>query len=96
MNEIALDADVLKMILERIDKIEDRVAKLIKKSQYPLKERWLDNQDVCSVLKISPRLLQMYRDEKVIPFSQINSKIYYRAVDIDKFLARNYRPILGY
>jgi len=80
----------------QFDLHENRVAEIVKESQYPLDERWLDNQQVCDLLIISKRLLQSYRDEKKIPFSQINHKIYYKASDIQKFLKKNYKPVIGY
>lgn len=54
-----------------------------------LKE-WLDGQDACLILNISPRTLQTYRDTGRLGFSQINHKIYYKASEIDDFLKKNY------
>jgi len=96
MDVITIESDAFNKIIGRMDKIENRIADIVKEYQYPLNERWLDNQEVCNLLLCSKRLLQMYRDEKKIPFSQINHKIYYRASDIQKFLSRNYKPIIGY
>ena len=39
---------------------------------------WLDNQDVCQILNISPRTLQTLRDNGTLAFSQINHKVYYK------------------
>ena len=33
---------------------------------------WLDNQDVCQMLNISPRTLQTLRDNGTLAYSQIN------------------------
>ena len=38
---------------------------------------WLDNQDVCQMLNISPRTLQTLRDNGALAYSQINRKMYY-------------------
>jgi hypothetical protein len=54
-----------------------------------LKE-WLDGQDACLILNISPRTLQTYRDTGRLSFSQINHKIYYKASEIDDLLKKNY------
>jgi len=58
----------------------------------PLPERWLDIQEACVVLNVSKRTLQTYRDTGVLPFSQIGSKIYYKAIDIQKHLEKHYKP----
>jgi len=48
---------------------------------------WLDNQDVCQILNISPRTLQTLRDNGTLAFSQINHKVYYKPEDVKKILA---------
>ena len=47
---------------------------------------WLDNQDVCQILNISPRTLQTFRDNGTLAFSQINHKVYYKPEDVKKIL----------
>ena len=48
---------------------------------------WLDNQDVCQILHISPRTLQTLRDNGTLAFSQINHKVYYKPEDVKKILS---------
>ncbi|MBR2113238.1 MAG: helix-turn-helix domain-containing protein [Prevotella sp.] len=45
-------------------------------------DEWLDNQDVCQILNISPRTLQTLRDNGTLAFSQINHKVYYKPEDV--------------
>ena len=47
---------------------------------------WLDNQDVCQMLNISPRTLQTLRDNGTLAYSQINRKIYYKPEDVESIL----------
>ena len=47
---------------------------------------WLDNQDVCLQLSISPRTLQTLRDNGTLAYSQINRKIYYKPEDVKGIL----------
>ena len=47
---------------------------------------WLDNQDVCQMLNISPRTLQTLRDNGTLAFSQINRKVYYKPEDVERIL----------
>ena len=47
---------------------------------------WLDNQDVCQMLNISPRTLQMLRDNGTLSYSQINRKLYYKPEDVEHIL----------
>ena len=47
---------------------------------------WLDNQDVCQMLNISPRSLQTLRDNGTLAYSQINRKVYYKPEDVESIL----------
>ena len=47
---------------------------------------WLDNQDVCQMLNISPRTLQTLRDNGTLAYSQINRKVYYKLEDVERIL----------
>jgi len=47
---------------------------------------WLDNQDVCQILNISPRTLQTLRDNGILAYSQINRKVYYKPEDVERIL----------
>jgi MerR family transcriptional regulator, repressor of the yfmOP operon len=51
---------------------------------------WLTSDEVCHLLGISKRTLQNYRNNGILPFSQIGRKIYYKASDIDDYLERHY------
>ena len=48
--------------------------------------QWLDNQDACQILNISPRTLQTLRDNGTLAYSQINRKVYYKPEDVEKVL----------
>jgi len=52
------------------------------------KEKWLNNGEVCEILKISPRTLQSYRDNGILPYSQIGHKCYYRVEDVEQIINR--------
>ena len=47
---------------------------------------WLDNQDVCQILNISPRTLQTLRNNGTLAYSQINRKMYYKPEDVERIL----------
>jgi hypothetical protein len=49
-------------------------------------ENWLGNEAVCKLLQILPRTLQSYRDNGILPYSQIGHKCYYRTADIEQFI----------
>jgi len=48
--------------------------------------KWMDNEDVCRLLDISPRTLQAMRDRREIPCTQVNHKFFYRPEDVECFI----------
>ena len=60
------------------------------KQEEILSSEWLDSQQVCQLLKISPRTLESYRYKKVLKFGKIGGKIYYKYTDIIKKLESSY------
>ncbi|NOU62289.1 helix-turn-helix domain-containing protein [Marinifilum caeruleilacunae] len=90
MEVITMSNEVYQNLSKQLAEMRSQMDDLYNKQFYPLKERWLDNQEVCHVLNISKRTLQTYRDNGLLAFSQYQAKIYYKASDIEKFLESNY------
>ncbi|NDV97535.1 DNA-binding protein [Dysgonomonas sp. 521] len=55
-------------------------------------ERYLTSEELCSILKISRRTLQDYRNNGVLPFIQLPGKVLFRESDIRKILEKRFRP----
>ena len=89
MEVITISTEAFQAIIDKIDKINDRLD--LQKPVPMLNDRWLDIQEACFLLRISKRTLQSYRDNGLLPFSQINGKIYFKAKDIENHLEKNYR-----
>ena len=49
-------------------------------------EKWLDNQEVCLMMKITKRTLQTYKDKGLLPYSKLNRKNYYKLSDVQALL----------
>ena len=47
---------------------------------------WIDNQDVCQMLNISPRTLQTLRQNGTLAYSQIEHKTYYKPEDVERII----------
>ena len=47
---------------------------------------WLDYQDVCQMLNISPRTLQTLRQKRTLAYSQIEHKTYYKPEDVERII----------
>ncbi|MBS6992585.1 helix-turn-helix domain-containing protein [Alistipes sp.] len=46
----------------------------------------MDGPEVCQLLRISKRTLQSYRDRRVLPYSNVGGKFFYREPDVIGFL----------
>ena len=88
MEVITIQSEAFKSILHEISELKEVIGS--KHKLNPLSENWLDIQEVCILLKISKRTLQSYRDNSILPFSQIGGKIYFKAADIEEHLKRHY------
>lgn len=51
-------------------------------------EKWMLGEEVCEYLGISPRTLQRYRTQRIIPFSICGKKIKYLRRDVEQFTDR--------
>jgi hypothetical protein len=72
-------------------KIASLEVSIKKQQQYISSEDlFFDNQEFMQLMNISLRTAQQWRNNKIISFSQIGSKIYYRLADIQKLLDENY------
>ena len=51
---------------------------------------FFDNGEFMKLMNISKRTAQEWRNKKIIEFSQVGNKIYYRLSDIQRLLNDNY------
>tara|TARA_R110002073_G_scaffold144206_1_gene296235 strand:+ start:113 stop:400 length:288 start_codon:yes stop_codon:yes gene_type:complete len=86
MEAIILSKNQYDELLKKIDEVK---TSLDEKQKNP-KDVFVDNQEFLQLMNISKRTAQTWRDEGVVSFSQIGSKIYYRMSDVEKLLEKNY------
>lgn len=81
----------LEVILIRLEKqISFIVKKMKQKDNQNPDKIFFDNQEFISLMNISKRTAQEWRNKEIINFSQIGNKIYYRLSDIMNLLNENY------
>ena len=68
----------------------DRLAEMIEtRNTSDRNAEWLESEAARKLLGVSPKTWQNYRDQRVIPFSQIGRKIYVNRTDLEAFLRRH-------
>jgi hypothetical protein len=73
-----------------LDKMEAKMnqmeAILMAKSESEINSQWIESIKIPKMLGVSRKTWQTYRDKRLIPFSQIGSKIYVRRSDLEGFM----------
>ena len=87
MQAVILTSDQYSDLVSRLEAIQSELSK----KQANREDVFLDNQQFLQLMNISKRTAQTWRDEGIISFSQVGSKIYYRMSDVQKLLDRNLR-----
>ena len=67
----------------KFSRFTERVDAILAKQGGKSMNGWMDNQEVCRQLNISPRTsLQTLRDNGTLAYSQINHKVFYKPEDV--------------
>lgn len=89
MEVITIEKETFEGMLSSLNTLTELVISLTQGFSNKKLDDWLDGQEVCLYLNISPRTLQTYRDTGKISFSQINRKIYYKSSDVEALIKMN-------
>ena len=57
-----------------------------KNMQRSLDRKYYDNSDMARLFKVTPRTLQRWRDNGIVPYKKLGGKIYYLAVKVDELM----------
>jgi hypothetical protein len=90
MEVVTVDAELFEKMLSMFERFAGRMETLSRLHAGKEIGEWLDNQDVCLLLSISPGTLRTLRDTGALGFSKISRKIYYRPQDVEKII-----PLVG-
>ena len=86
MEIVNIDAKTFDTMLSKFESFAKRMEHLCRLHSDREMSEWLDNQDVCLLLNISPRTLQTLRDNGTLAYSQISHKTYYKPEEVEKIL----------
>ena len=86
MEIVNIDAKTFDALLSKFESFAKRMEHFCRLHGDRDMSEWLDNQDVCLLLNISPRTLQTLRDNGTLAYSQISHKTYYKQEDVKKIL----------
>jgi len=70
--------------------IKELKAILKAKSESEINSQWIESVKIPKILGVSQKTYQTYRDKRLLPFSQIGSKIYVKRADLESFMQAHY------
>lgn len=82
MEVLIIQKDAFEEMAAKFSRFTERVDALLAKQDGKSLNGWMDNQEVCRQLNISPRTLQTLRDNGTLTYSQINHKVFYKPEDV--------------
>ena len=94
MEIICIDKQAFEELRVRFCEFEGRVTRLCRPVEDLGLKNWLDNQEVCEVLRINKKTPQVYRAKGILPFSRIKNKLFYKPEDVQRLLEVNYHPLM--
>ena len=83
MEVITIERNAWEQLLQEMQVLTARVEMLSRKCQDRKLSKWIDNDEVCELLRISPRTLQELRSKHRIGYAQIVRKFYYRPEEVE-------------
>lgn len=86
MEVIYIETKLFEKMMNQFNAFTKQVDSLCQKVDVKNLGAWMDSQDVCLRLNISPRTLQTLRDNGKLPYSQIQHKIFYKPEDVEALL----------
>jgi hypothetical protein len=87
MEIVSIERKTFEAMVAKFDRFVRRMDAICQRHGEKIMGEWMDNQDVCRMLNISPRTLQTLRDNGTLAYSQINHKTYYRPEDVQRIIS---------
>ena len=86
------DQEWVKNVHSNFDRLLASLEKLLSKQQPSVfNDELLTDKEVAHLLKVSRRTLQDYRNNGILPYTQVGGKILYRTSDIERTLMKEYK-----
>ena len=86
---MVIEKATFERMLSGFEFFAEKVERLCREHEDLGEREWLDSDDVCRLLCVSPRTLQTMRDKGLIACSQIGKKFYYRREDVESLVTNS-------
>ena len=82
MEVVVIDKVTFERMLSGFENLAEKVERLCREHGDLGEREWLDSNDVCRLLGISPRTLQTMRENGTLAYTKISHKVYYKPEDV--------------
>ena len=82
MEVVVIDKATFERMLSGFEIFAEKVERLCREQEDLGEKEWLDSDDVCRLLCVSPRTLQTMRENGTLAYTKISHKVYYRPEDV--------------
>lgn len=86
MEIVIIEKKTFEALLSGVETLTGKVDALCRRCSDKHVSKWLDGEQVCRLLRISPRTLQTLRDNRIIGCTQIGRKFYYKPEEVERLL----------
>ena len=89
MEVVIIERKAFEALMMDVSSLTEKVNRLCGRESDRRMAKWMDNEEVCRLLRLSPRTLQTMRDKGLIACSQIGKKFYYRREDVESLVTNS-------
>lgn len=82
MEVVVIEKATFERMLSGFEIFAEKVECLCREHEDLGEKEWLDSDDVCRLLCVSPRTLQTMRENGTLAYTKISHKVYYRPEDV--------------
>lgn len=93
MDIVNIEASTFERMLERVQAFCSLIENMAEMDKNKVLGEWIDNQEVCLILGISPRKLQFLRESGKIAYTRIDRRIFYKKEDVTHYMNHHLKRI---
>lgn len=87
MEIVIIERKAFEAFMAEVSALTEKVNRLCARGTERQLKKWMDGEEVCRLLHLSPRTLQGMRDRGTVACSQIGRKFYYRTEDVERLVS---------
>ena len=93
MDIVNIEASTFERMLEKVQALCSLIENTAEMDKNKALGEWIDNQEVCLILGISPRKLQFLRESGKIAYTRIDRRIFYKKEDVTHYMNHHLKRI---